>query len=97
MRQFLFRAFDGQKYRGGPRDVARPASAQIVEAFIPNGDESGRIQGNRRHIRLNEAGLARKRWLIGQKERTVRPCPIMRDSSCCKFMQAADHDHALAA
>jgi hypothetical protein len=48
-------------------------------------------------IRWNEAHPAKKRWLIRPKGRTVDPCPKLRDSRCCTSMQAADHDHALAA
>jgi hypothetical protein len=32
------------KYRGGPRDVARPASFQIVQAFSTDGDETAKYK-----------------------------------------------------
>jgi hypothetical protein len=85
------------KYRGGRTIWRGPRLLKSFEAYVPDGDESRQIQGNMRLIRPNKADGKRKRWLIASKERTVRPCSIMRDSSCRKFMQAADHDHALAA
>jgi hypothetical protein len=74
-----------------------PRLLKYIEAFTPDGDENRRIQGNGCLIRSDEAGFAKKRWLIAPKERSVGACPNMRDSSCCKLVQAADHDHALAA
>jgi hypothetical protein len=68
-----------------------------MQAFARDGDENLRIQGNSCLIRSDQAGFARKRWLIAPKACTVGSCPNLRDSRCCEFMQAADHDHALAA
>jgi hypothetical protein len=96
MRQFLIVRVRMMDRAPAQAARAQSASAQIIETFFADGDENRRIQGNGCLIRFDEAGFARKRWLIAPKERSVGACPNMRDSSCCKFMQAADHDHALA-